>query len=891
MGRKVHCAFHVGGFGAAPVRPSGYPLRGIAHGAVFKEAFVRNQRSEVSDRVDLSDRADRPRCRVLLIAVLCGAVAFSARAADDDLLVARNAVHDKLYPVAVAHAQSYLAGVQGHPAEGAEALQLLLQALAEQHQYGELLQALDRWAEVVRAAPDASAFAFWRTLGLLRMGNPRECIVVADAALTQPVSPENAEALQRLLARARLSLGDTNAALALYAEVEQRTTNSTTRAETLLEWAYALELAGRTEEALALLVRLSEMNITGPAMDAGRLSRGRLLANQQRRADAEAALRALGQNPSAEEFSRVQALVEASQLALADGRTNEAVKTARDAVGLAVHAESRKRAEFQLADLLLAQAATFDEGTNRMHAYVREFSEDPAASVARFRLAEALLRQARYEAAAVEYRGFLETIGSDHTDEAAALEGRGLALFRLGRNPEAANMFRSAHDHASNDLTRAACLYEAGDALLAAGQFRQAAETYRRVHTNYPYATQAPRALFQAADSLERAGDGEGAQATFALVVQQQGRSELAVQALLRLAALQAAHEQGNAAVDSYSQVLEATTNATFRSDALMGRGRTHYRAFHFDAASQDFAAAAVAQPALRDQVEFLRTQCLAKLGRDEDARTAAMTFINTFTNSPQLPVMVLWLAGFEYERKHLDEAEKLFREYATRWTNGVRADAAVLGIGRVAFQRADYTNTVRQMSFLQQAYPNSPWFAESRYLQGDALFRLGRFDEAVLVFNEIINRYADIDDWATRAWARKGDSLFAMGSDKPSRYQEALEAYREVRDRHDATPEMILYAEFWIGRCLQKQLKSDLSIDQYYSHVVLRYLSDRQKGIYYSETASALFVKAALLAADLLTQKKDLEQAERILNRVIQSNAPGYEEAQQRLRQLQKKS
>ena len=277
---------------------------------------------------------------------------------------------------------------------------------------------------------------------------------------------------------------------------------------------------------------------------------------------------------------------------------------------------------------------------------------------------------------------------------------------------------------------------------------------------------------------------------------------------------------------------------------------------------------------------------CLYGQGRDEDARAAAVSFIGAFTNSPQLSEMVLWLAKFDYNRNRLDEASRRLLQYAEAWPHGAWADAALLWAGRVAFRRADYTNSVNLMSRLQREYPQSPRFAESRFVQGDALCMLARYDEAALVFDEIISRYAD-SDWVTPAWARKGDCLFALGSDKPARYEQAMKAYREVPGRRDAAPEMILQAEFKVGRCLQKKKQADAAIDQYYSHVVLRYLDDRQKGVYYSEAASTWFVQAAFQAAELLEQKKDIDQAERVLNRVVQSNAPGHEEALQRIQRL----
>ena len=77
-------------------------------------------------------------------------------------------------------------------------------------------------------------------------------------------------------------------------------------------------------------------------------------------------------------------------------------------------------------------------------------------------------------------------------------------------------------------------------------------------------------------------------------------------------------------------------------------------------------------------------------------------------------------------------------------------------------------------MSRVQREYPHTPRLAESRFVQGDALCELARFDEAVLVFDEIINHQAD-SDWVTPAWGRKGDCLFALGNERPARYEERL--------------------------------------------------------------------------------------------------------------------
>ena len=820
--------------------------------------------------------------RTGVVALLCGAATVAAHAGDDDLLDARNALHDKLYAVTVTHADSFLKSASGQPADRAEALQLLVQAFSEQHHNDDVIKQLDAWRAVAEAAPDPSLFAFWRSLALLESGHARESLAISEPAISRAKSHENADALRRVTARAKLAVGDKDGALNMFAELDRSSTNTTTRAANLLEWAGALEATGRIGDALGVLVRQVELNITGPLTDQGRLAYGRLLVRQGRTNDASTTLQTLANNSSAVEKCRVPAWIEVSHLALAASRTNDAITAARSAESLATQPEMRKLAAYHLADLLLSGLATLDEGVTRMKAFVRAYPE--GASAAQFHLAEALLRHERHEAAAAEYRVFLETY-NDREREADALAGLGSALFNMNHFGEAATTLQRAHDRGTNEEMRASCLFQAGDALHAAGQFRRAAEAYRLVSTTHASTTVAPRALFQAADSLERAEDFDGAQAAFTLATRS-SQPDISVQALLRLASLQSARANVDQAIATYSSALATATNAAPRGAALMGRGRAHYRAYHFELAAHDFSAAQELLPELRPEAEYLRTLCLYGLGRDEESRVAAAAYVVVYTNSAWLPDMVLWLARYDFNRNRMEDAGKRFLEYVARWPQGALADAALLGAGRASFRRANYTQAVELMSRLQREYPHSPRFAESRFVQGDALCMLGRFAEAVLVFDEIINRYAD-SDWVTAAWGRKGDCLFSLGTDQPARYTEAIKAYREMLARRDVTPEMTLQGEYWIGRCYEKNRLNDLALDQYYTHVILKYQDERRHGRWYSEAASMWFVRAALQAAELLERKGDIEQAERILNRAIQENVPGQDQLKQRVQRL----
>lgn len=816
----------------------------------------------------------------------CGLVAaLLARAADDDLTIARHALADKLYDVAERHAAAWL-GQHTDARDGVSALQVLVQALAEEGRHAEVLVRLDAHADVVAAATDSGLFAFWRALAQLETGRIELAQQTALAVSADKTAPEYAAALRRVAARARMSAGDMDGALRLFAEVDRNDTKLNTRLANLLEWGTALEASGQFAAALAVIERQDHANGIGPAAEQGALLRAKLLQQFKRNADAEELLRHLAADTAASEAGRVRAWIDISGLAQTSGRTNEALIAARAAVKVSRAPDLRRAAAFRLGDLLLSGADTVDEGETRMKAFVREYPEAPDAREAQLRLAAALLRHGRFEHAASEYSVFMETFG-DSPRDVEALTGRAQAFIGLGRFGEAANLFQKAHDTTTNRMLRAECLFRAADALLADNRPQQAAQAYRLVYNDYPTSSLALRALFQAADSLERGGDNAQAEKVFRLVSSVNTNGEFHVRAQLRLAALQSARDAVDEAVATYTVILNTTPDPLWRGEALLGRGRANYRAYRFEPALRDSGAAAETAPEVRDEARFLEVMNLYGLRRDEEARQAGIAFIAAFPQSLRLADMLLWLAKYEFNHDHYEAARDRCLEYVVRWPQGPWADAALLWAGRAAFRLTDYTRTVEIMARLWKEFPRSARLAEGRFLQADALVELARFDEAVLLFDEIITRYPE-SDWVTSAWGRKGDCLFSMGTETAGRFAEAMQAYREMTARRDATPEMLLQAEFKIGRCLEKLKRTDEATEQYYARVILRYIEDRSRGVWYDEAAATWFTRAAFQMADLLTQKGEVEAAVRVLQRVVQAGVPGQVEARQRLERMQ---
>jgi TolA-binding protein len=467
-----------------------------------------------------------------------------------------------------------------------------------------------------------------------------------------------------------------------------------------------------------------------------------------------------------------------------------------------------------------------------------------------------------------------------------ALAGRARSLFQIRRFGEAANLYQKLHDTTTNELRKVEYLYRAADAIAADGRFKQAAQLYRSVNQLYGAHALAPRALFQSANALERDGDLAAAEGAFRQTVERYAGAPLAEQAALRLAALLSARTAVEAAVETYGAVLAVTTNLAVRSEALIGRGIANFRAYRFEAALQDFTNAA-AIPDARGEAHYWQVMSLFGLKRDDESYRAGESFLDKFPEAPRLPDLILWLAKYDFNHGRFEKARKRFLLYVERWPEGPWSDFALLWAGRAAFRLDDLAQTVELMGRLWKTYPSSQRLAEARFVQADALCELRRFDEAVLLFSEVITRYPE-SDWGTPAWGRKGDSYLLMGGDDPKRFQEAMDAYREMLGRRDVTPSMALQAEYKIGRCLEKLTRTNEAIEHYYARVVVPFLDDRAKGRIDDESA-VWFTLAAFNAADLLIQTDKTAAAARVLRHVADTDLPGQAEARQRLERLER--
>jgi tetratricopeptide (TPR) repeat protein len=221
-----------------------------------------------------------------------------------------------------------------------------------------------------------------------------------------------------------------------------------------------------------------------------------------------------------------------------------------------------------------------------------------------------------------------------------------------------------------------------------------------------------------------------------------------------------------------------------------------------------------------------------------------------------------------------------------TRFPTNALADDALLWAGLSASRRKEYERAVELLGRLAEQYPTSPKLPEARFAQGEAQTEMSKFDTAILIFDEIIRLHPE-SELAARAWGRKGDCQFSMGSGIAKRFEDSLVSYRVVANSSAAEPDLVLQAEFKIGRCLEKLGRPQDAFDQYYTHVIVPFFLERDKGVWHGEAGKTWFSRAARQAVELLEVGNEWRQAVRIYERIVEAGVPEAAWAKERIEKI----
>jgi tetratricopeptide (TPR) repeat protein len=823
----------------------------------------------------------------------CAAVLLSLadlRAEDTNpnrlLFQARAALADGLAPLAETLARQAYAHPATPDADRLAALELALAAIEAQGDASRLLAALQGRGFAGPDLPSDGRVALWRARALTRLGRPADAVVLLQTEAAS-ASPEMADRFALHLPSTLLAAGDTNAALSAFARIVGLPVNTPEAAEARLQHARLLLSLNRTSEAVQdLALWLSDGGTPSPAANTARLLLAQLLLTGPEPQTAVAILRPLAD--AAETPADVRATALLGIAAAADLRSDAvtALSAREQAVAAAESPATKLAAQSELVRLLCRNGQA-DRAVPLLREAVQLNPRAPEVAALQLDVADALYRNGLLEPALAEVQSVIET-HVDATLEARAQRARGETLAALGRAEEASIALLRAADLSLDAATQAACLFRAGETQRDAELHAQAADTLQRFQERFPESPLAARAALLQGESLSLISPADAERHLLATAERYAASTEGA-HALFRAAQLADGRDDSLSAMARYEQVAKhPATPADLRAAALVGRGLLQFRAFHFDLALNDFErAAAEDNGPPGDQAAYLRAATLYNLGLENESLEAALAYLEARPDSPWAPDVTYWLGRFFFNRQEFAKAETYFRRFVETWPTRPECDGAMLWVARAHFALKRYSEASAAALQLIRESPRSALVPEARLIHGESLCELMRFDEAILVFDELLMLHPD-SPWTAQALGRKGDALFTLGSDDQSRYKESVAAYEALLARPGLPLDSELQAAYKIGRCYEKSGQADQALDRYYRGGVLRFLEARDAGTWPNERARAWFSRAALSAADLYEQQEQWATAISVLQRMAREEVPGRAEAAERVKRLQ---
>ncbi|MCL1856257.1 MAG: tetratricopeptide repeat protein [Kiritimatiellaeota bacterium] len=820
------------------------------------------------------------------VAVCVAAVAAEART----LSQARVAFADGQFVLAEAMAREVYAAKETPSALRQEALELLFTSVEAQGDAKKFRDVLRKRKVEGPDYPKDGRMAVWEARRLVAEGDAKGALASLKSGM-KGATEEWQGTMQLMMPNVLLTLGKTNDALSAYADINiapAQRFDITAWGKSRLDYARLLCVVGRTGNAVTFLQQwLSADTLPNnvPTNEA-RLLLVRLLLDQGQPQPALIFLQPIVQNTRLPLDVRATAFLLSAHGADMAGQLEQAVSHAQQATILAQSAElqasafatlSRLYGRADLADLSLrslSQAATL---------------APYAVDTLRLRLdvAEALFHNGHYDMALPEIHAVLGAV-TEADFEARAQRFRAEVLAAGGRATEASVAFLRALDLYDDADDKAVMLFRAAETLREAGLDAQALPLYTRLVDHFPASPLFNTARIMKGEAMSKIQPAEAEFYFTGLSRQLPADAPETPRMLYAAARLAALRSDAEAARRNYEAAIRhEACPGELRGYCHLGLGLLHAEAADHEEALLAFKEAErLGNEATLHHAAARRIESLYRLDREQEALSEARLFLEKYPSSRWAADVTYWIGRYYFNRQDLPNALAYLQRFAAQWPERDECAAALLLTAKAHAATKQWTETSAAALRLIREKPDDLLVPEARLLHGEALCEQSRFDEAILVFDELIALAPD-SPWVIQALGRKGDALYTLAGDTPQRYRDAIAAYSALLARRGLTLEDELNAAYKIGRCHERLGETETALKHYYHAVILPYCVARDKGLWPSDRTRFWYSRAALAAAELFAQTGQRTSATAVLSRMIAENAPDKAEAERLLARL----
>jgi TolA-binding protein len=386
-------------------------------------------------------------------------------------------------------------------------------------------------------------------------------------------------------------------------------------------------------------------------------------------------------------------------------------------------------------------------------------ADSPLVGRARFGRALARQQLQEYSPAIEDLEVFLKT-DPPPADKSTARYALGLCLAGLGRHAEAAAAFEALLADDPNYSGADKVYYELAWARKEQGQNAEAAQAFAALAKKFGDSPLAAECLFQVgefqyaeASEQQQAGEIEGAKARFQeaaatcqAAAAKAGNSELGERIVHKLAWAQYRLDDFAAAQASFARQRKDWPGGTLAADAAFMEGECLFKQGQYAEALAAYKN--VSNPTGKDFAALTALhagQAAAHLKKWSESLALLENFPERFVDSDYLPEALFALGQARENLDQTDEALKLYEEVTAKTDREVAAQARFM-IGEIYFARKDHKEAVRNFFKAAYGYGYPKWQAASHYEAARCFEVLGKVDQAVSSYKEVVEKHPNSD-------------------------------------------------------------------------------------------------------------------------------------------------
>ncbi len=516
-----------------------------------------------------------------------------------------------------------------------------------------------------------------------------------------------------------------------------------------------------------------------------------------------------------------------------------------------------ENSETRLGEELLLRVCTLwqengkeDQAIQAFQNFIEKYPDGPLNNRAHFQLGWVFLNDKKYDSAASEFQKAVERSRDPQLQADAWLKIGDLNFERHQFATAASAYLKSTQIKGADTPKIEQALYQAANSNFKAGNLPEVFKLHTLYQAQYAEGKLAPEFLLLVAEAYRKAGERQKVADTYKMLVNKYSSLSQGMKGWVYYAESLYATDQFKESIQVVDQFVQKYPDHEWVPRALL-----------------------------------IKAYSLDKLEQIDQAAASFQSLVKNYSQSLAAIEAQFWLGLYFDRQKNFAKAQEQFELLRKKAPTHPLATEATYFAARAADRLGqNKEDAPRLINALVKEYPDSPWVFDAYFLYGDILTKQREFDAALRIFNDLIARYhpAKFPQFTERlleVQGRRGECLRQL-----KHYDEATAAFKTILNapRVDTATHNQAYVE--LGKTFEETGDLKRALENY-----LAPLYERNPRAILPEERDFFWVcKGSLEAIDLLEGQRDSKGAARVLKRLMETNLPCRQEAEERLKTFQ---